>query len=71
MSFSVLDKNIKYHKYVGYVIAFFSVVHTLAHLGNYIFAVFHLFYIVFWFTLLCHGPKFWCWLVVPASNFTV
>ncbi|XP_015792480.1 NADPH oxidase 5 isoform X2 [Tetranychus urticae] len=123
-----LDKNIKYHKYVGYVIAFFSVVHTLAHLGNYanlaaikgqpfkyiiisphpelftfffgaanitgwicltalliivvsslpfvrksghfeIFAVFHLFYIVFWFILLCHGPKFWCWLVVPGSIF--
>lgn len=29
-----LDQNVYMHKLVGWTIAFFSFVHTLAHLGN-------------------------------------
>ncbi|XP_053206300.1 NADPH oxidase 5-like isoform X2 [Panonychus citri] len=34
-SYLPLDKNIKYHKFCGYIITFFALLHTFAHLGNY------------------------------------
>jgi hypothetical protein len=64
-NFLPLDQNIQFHKLVGSMIAFYGIVHTLAHVGNarkYMYYVHSIFTVYLIYTnidkMVSCGPEF-------------